>query len=239
MGTVIEKTVQILKLVASQEHCTLKSLCQVTGYKKSALCQMLRSMTETNLLLRDHRGEYHTGALFSDLTETREGTLQRQKLIESVAVDLKTASGSNVTVATLRNGKYRRLFSCCSFRVTRLTSTAPDEEHFYRNATGRVLLANAPAEQRLRIIDALGLPSQEEWREAAEDQESLLAELEKIRHQNYAELLGPKSYYLASPVSCGPEHTLLAVGIGTVPAQAKNKEKFLELLQKAAQRFEP
>ena len=58
MGTVIEKTVQILKLVASQEHCTLKSLCQVTGYKKSALCQMLRSMTETNLLLRDHRSPF-------------------------------------------------------------------------------------------------------------------------------------------------------------------------------------
>lgn len=238
MGSVVEKTAQILKLVASQEHCTLKTLCEVTGYKKSALCQMLRSMTETNLLLKDHRGEYHTGPLFNDLAERKEGMLQRQKLIESVAVDLNTASGANVTVATLRNGKYRRLFSCCSFRVTRLTATAPDEEEFYRNATGRVLLANAPAELRLRIIDSMGLPSSEEWREAAEDQESLLAQLEKIRQQNYAEFLSGKSYFLARPVCCAPELPLLAIGIGTVPAQLKNKEKFLELLQKAAGRFE-
>ena len=167
MGSVIEKTVQVLKLVASQEHCTLKTLCAAMGSKKSALCQMLRSMTETGLLLKDCKGEYHTGPLFSDLSEKRENTLNLQKRIESVAVDLNTASGANVTVATIRNGKYKRLFSCCTFKVTRLMPTAPDEENFYGNATGRILLANAPSEVKLKIIDRLGLPAPGEWKKYA------------------------------------------------------------------------
>lgn len=239
MGSVIEKTAQILRLVTFQEHCTLKSLCAATGYKKSALCQMLRSMVETELLLRDHRGEYHTGPLFSDLTENREDKCRNQKLIESIAVDINTVCGANVTVATLRNGKYRRLFSCCSVRVTRLTATAPDEEHFYRNATGRVLLAHAPAELRLKIIDRLGLPDRDQWPEGAEDQESLLRELEKIRQANCAEVIseGGRNYYLASALRCTGDQLPVAIGIGTAPAEAKNREKFLGLLRKAAEKF--
>ena len=241
MGLVIKKTVQVLKLVASQEHCTLKTLCEATGSKKSALCQMLRSMVETNLLLRDSRGEYHIGSLFSDLSGERDEKLRRQKLIESIAVDLNTSSGASVTVATIRDSKYRRLFSCCSFRVTRLTPTAPDEEHFYGNATGRVLLANAPAALRLKIIDNLGLPSQEEWPEAAADQESLLAELEQIRRRNYAEVYRGegRSYYIACAVPKEtPESMPLAIGLGGSGADKTKKEKFLELLHTAAQRFE-
>lgn len=241
MGLVIKKTVQVLKFVASQEHCTLKTLCTATGSKKSALCQMLRSMVETGLLLRDSKGEYHIGPLFSDLSGERDEKLRQQKLIESVAVDINTASGANVTVATIRDSKYRRLFSCCTFRVTRLTPTAPDEENFYGNATGRVLLANAPASLRLRIIDNLGLPSEQEWPEASADQESLLAELEKIRRQNYAEVCrgNASNYYIACAAPREtPEAMPLAIGIGSRAADKNKKEKFLELLHQAAERFE-
>lgn len=241
MGLVIKKTVRVLKLVASQEHCTLKTLCEATDSKKSAMCQMLRSMVETNLLLRDSRGEYHIGPLFSDLSGERDEKLRRQKLIESIAVDINTACGASVTVATIRNSKYRRLFSCCTFRVTRLTPTAPDEENFYGNATGRVLLANAPAALRLKIIDTLGLPSPQEWPECSADQESLLAELEKIRRQNYAEVYrgNDKSYYIACAAAREtPDSMPLAIGIGSSAADRVKKEKFLELLRHAAQRFE-
>lgn len=239
MGAVIEKTAQVLKLVSSQEHCTLKSLCEATGSKKSALCQMLRSMVETELLLRDHHGEYHIGPLFSDLSEEREEKCRSQKLIESIAVDINTACGATVTVATLRNGRYRRLFSCSSCRVTRLMATAPDEEHFYRNATGRILLAHAPADLRLRIIDRLGVPLASEWAEASEDQETLLKELEKIRQSDCAEVFsqGGQNYFLACALRRSGDQLPLAIGIGTAPAGRKNKEKFLELLHKAAEKF--
>ena len=241
MGSVIEKTVQVLKLVASQEHCTLKTLCTAMGSKKSALCQMLRSMTETGLLLKDVKGEYHTGPLFSDLAEKRENNLNRQKLIETVAVDLNAASGANVTVATIRNGKYKRLFSCCTFKVTRLTPTAPDEDNFYGNATGRVLLANAPSEVKLRIIDRLGLPSPQEWQAGSENQEALLAELEKIRRENHADLFcnGARNYYIAATVPGAAAGLIpLAIGLGLPGAQSEKKEFFLKLLFQAVKRFE-
>lgn len=238
MGSVIEKTVQILRLVSLREHCTLKSLCEVTGYKKSALCQMLRSMVEQGLLLRDHKGEYHTGPLFSDLADERNSKLRRQKLIESAAVDINTACGENVTVATLSNGKYKRLFSCCTLRVTRLTATAPGEEKFYRNATGRILLAHAPAEMRLKIIDRLGLPAPAEWPECSGSQESLLAELEKIRQQNFAEVKLGRDYFVACSVNAHERDAMpLAMGIGTGSGKAGDKEKFAELLRQAAERF--
>lgn len=240
MGSVIEKTVQVLKLVASQEHCTLKTLCAAMGSKKSALCQMLRSMTETGLLLKDCKGEYHTGPLFSDLSEKRENTLNLQKRIESVAVDLNTASGANVTVATIRNGKYKRLFSCCTFKVTRLMPTAPDEENFYGNATGRILLANAPSEVKLKIIDRLGLPAPGEWLEGSENQEALLAELEKIRKENYVDLFCNdfRSYYIATSVPGETPGTMpLAIGLGLPGAKSEKKEFYLQLLSQAVKRF--
>ena len=239
MGQVIDKTVRILKLVASQEHCTLKSLCLVTGFKKSALCQQLRSMLENGLLLRDTVGEYHLGPLFSDLAALREENLLLRKTAESVAADLNTACGENITIATIRNGKYRRLFSCSSFRITRLTATAPDEECFYGNATGRVLLAEAPAELRLRIIDRIGLPSPEDWPEGAGDSESLLGELEKIRKQGYAEVLLPRrtECYIAS--GCPRVNAGLPVAAGiSVPRSRYDRVKFLELLRQALRRFE-
>ena len=169
MGQVIDKTVKILKLVAVQEHCTLKSLCTVTGYKKSALCQQLQSMVNNGLLLRDNAGEYHLGPLFSDLAARREENMLFRKTAESIAIDLNTACGGDITIATVRNGKYRRLFSCTSSLVTRLTANAPDEECFYGNATGRVLLAEASPELRTRIIGSIGLPPEREWSAAAGD----------------------------------------------------------------------
>ena len=239
MGRVIDKTVEILRQVASQEHCTLKSLCLVTGSKKSALCQQLHSMAANGLLLRDLRGEYHLGPLFTDLAARREEKILLRKTAESVATDLNTACGENITIATLRNGKYRRLYSCSSFKITRLTAEAPDEERFYGNATGRVLLAEAPAELRLRIIDSLGLPDPADWPEGAADSESLLAELEKIRRQGYAEVRLPRrtDCYIASGVPRCNAGLPVAVGIG-VPQARYERTKFLELLRQALRRFE-
>ena len=183
MGQVIDKTVKVLKLVAAQKHCSLKSLCAVTGYKKSALCQQLQSMVNNGLLLRDNAGEYHLGPLFSELAAQREENMLFRKTAESIAIDLNTACGGDITIATVRNGKYRRLFSCTSSRVTRLTANAPDEECFYGNATGRVLLAEASPELRTRIICSIGLPTVREWSAAAGDRTTLLEELKKIREQ--------------------------------------------------------
>ena len=110
MGQVIDKTVRILKLVAVQKHCKLNTLCAVTGYKKSALCQQLASMTSNGLLLRDASGEYHIGPLFSNLLALRERKMQLMKMAEAIATDLNSACGESITVATIRNSRYRRLF---------------------------------------------------------------------------------------------------------------------------------
>ena len=239
MGQVIDKTVKVLKLVAAQEHCTLKSLCLVTGYKKSALCQQLQSMVRNGLLLRDSAGEYHLGSLFSDLAARREENVLLRKTAESIAIDLNTACGGDITIATVRNGKYRRLFSCSSFRITRLTANAPDEECFYGNATGRVLLAEAAPELRTRIIGSIGLPSPEEWRAASADMKSLLRELRKIRQQGFAEvfLTRPAKCFIAAGCPGGNAGLPLAVGI-SVPQSGFNETKLLELLRQALGRLD-
>ena len=239
MGQVIDKTVQVLKLVAAQEHCTLKSLCRVTGYKKSALCQQLQSMVRNGLLLRDTAGEYHLGPLFSDLAARREENVLLQKTAESIATDLNTVCGGDITIATIRNDKYRRLFSCTSFRVTRLTANAPDEECFYGNATGRVLLAEASPELRIRIIGRIGLPASEEWPEAAGDMGSLLEELRKIRQQGFAKVFRPPHarYFIAAGCSCGNAGLPVAVGI-SVPQSGFDETKLRELLSQALRRLD-
>ena len=237
MGQVIDKTVKVLKLVAAQKHCTLKSLCAVTGYKKSALCQQLQSMVNNGLLLRDTSGEYHLGPLFSDLVALREENLLFRKTAESIAIDLNTACGGDITIATVRNGKYRRLFSCTSLRVTRLTANAPDEECFYGNATGRVLLAEASPELRTRIIGLIGLPTEREWSEATGDRTTLLQELKKIREQGFASVLRSGRYFIAAGCSIGKSGLPVAVGI-SVPASGFDEKKLRALLLQAIARFD-
>jgi len=239
MGQVIDKTVKVLKLVASQEHCTLKSLCAAAGYKKSALCQQLQSMVRNGLLLRDIAGEYHLGPLFSDLAARREENVLFRKTAESIAIDLNTACGGDITIATVRNGKYRRLFSCTSLRVTRLTANAPDEECFYGNATGRVLLAEASPELRTRIIGAIGLPSAREWPEATGDLKTLLEELKKIREQGFAAVFRsqPGRCFIAAGCANGNAGLPVAVGI-SVPQSGFDETKLLELLRQALHRLD-
>ena len=239
MGQVIDKTVRVLKLVASQEHCTLKSLCAAAGYKKSAFCQQLQSMVRNGLLLRDIAGEYHLGPLFSDLAARREENVLFRKTAESIAIDLNTACGGDITIATVRNGKYRRLFSCTSLRVTRLTANAPDEECFYGNATGRVLLAEASPELRTRIIGAIGLPSDREWPEATGDLKTLLEELKKIREQGFAAVFRsqPGRCFIAAGCANGNAGLPVAVGI-SVPQSGFDETKLLELLRQALHRLD-
>ena len=237
MGQVIDKTVKVLKLVAAQEHCTLKSLCKVTEYKKSALCQQLQSMVNNGLLLRDNAGEYHLGPLFSDLAARREENVLFRKTAESIAIDLNTACGGDITIATVRNGKYRRLFSCTSLRVTRLTAKAPDEECFYGNATGRVLLAEASPELRTRIIGSIGLPPEREWSEATGDRTTLLLELKKIREQGFAMVSQSNRCFIAA--GCTPGNSGLPVAVGiSVPPSGFNEKKLRELLHQALARFD-
>ena len=109
------------------------------------------------------------------------------------------------------------------------------------NATGRVLLANAPSEVKLRIIDRLGLPSPQEWQAGSENQEALLAELEKIRRENHADLFcnGARNYYIAATVPGAAAGLMpLAIGLGLPGAQSEKKEFFLKLLFQAVKRLE-
>ena len=238
MGLVIDKTVRILKLVAVQEHCKLNTLCAVTGYKKSALCQQLASMTSNGLLLRDAAGEYHIGPLFSDLLALRERKMQLMKMAESIATDLNSACGESITVATIRNSRYRRLFSCSSYKITRLTASAPDEERFYGNATGRILLSYASTETRLRILQRLGLPTADDWPDGPANMGELEAALEVIRRQGYAEveLANRTQVFLASGMLYGLSGLPVAIGIN-VPYAQYVREKYLKLLVEAIERI--
>ena len=160
-----------------------------------------------------------------------------RKTAESIANDLNTACGGDITIATVRNGKYRRLFSCTSLRVTRLTANAPDEECFYGNATGRVLLAEASPELRTRIICSIGLPSDREWSKATGDRTTLLEELKKIREQGFATVLKPGQCFIAAGCTIGKSGLPVAVGI-SVPASVFDEKKLRKLLQQALTRFD-
>ena len=151
----------------------------------------------------------------------------------------KAENGGDITIATVRNGKYRRLFSCTSLRVTRLTANAPDEECFYGNATGRVLLAEASPELRTRIIGSIGLPSSAEWPEAAGDLNTLLRELKKIREQGFAAVFRsqPGRCFIAAGCANGNAGLPVAVGI-SVPQSGFDETKLLELLRQALRRLD-
>lgn len=233
MGLVIDKTAKILELVSEKEPCSLKELTVATGMKKPTLFLILKSMAEVGFLCKSADNRYSLGPLLFQLTRQRRNEERIGKLINTAAEQLAQEINEAVTVAAIAGTAYSRLVSVDSNQTVKVSNAVLEEMRFYRNATGRILLAYSDAALVKSIVDNMGLPRPEEW-DGVDSLSKLTAELQKIRAEGIAikSSQDGQAVFIAAPVSGTADGRPLSVGV-SIPAfrfTGKHKENVIAAL---------
>ncbi|MDD3155597.1 MAG: helix-turn-helix domain-containing protein [Victivallaceae bacterium] len=244
MGSVIKKTVQILECAAAMEPCSLAELTDATGMKKPALYQILKSLTETGMLEKDNRRKYHLGSRLFQLTMRRRKRDALRYWGERIAQETGKELGESITIAAILDGHYRRIAVENTRHSIRVVEFAYEDGRFYRNATGRMLLAQLPEQTRNKIIAEDGLPTLEEWPEIGVGA-TLESALQKIAALGIAEASsadGQAVYLAVAPASgqrSAQECIPIAVGcnLPSFRFTDAHRKYILETMWKAADRL--
>lgn len=218
MGMVIEKTAKILTLVKEHEPCSLKELTELTGMKKPALYLTLKSLVEVEFLSKSSGNQYSLGDGLFRLTSQRQENETAMQLVNEAAREIAAELNESVSVASIEGLEYHRLFMVDSNQTVKVSDVIFGEKKFYRNATGRMLLASADDSLRAKIVDGIGLPDKNDWR-GINDIGLLKAELDKIKKDGISrkDTDDGQAVFIAVPVANWTGGMPLAIGV-SIPA---------------------
>lgn len=220
MGLVIEKTSRILDIVSKKEPCSLLELTECTGMKKPTLFLILKSMVKVGMLEKNPENMYSLGKKLFELTAGRKCDRKLTEAAEEAGTMLNSVINEGVIVSGISDFEYQILFSIDSKRLVKVSNITIAEKSFYRNATGRLLLAHSPERVRNKIIERKGLPQFSEW-PGISSLEELHQELDRIKKMEFLEKLSDEAVFVACPVY-GPGKEIYAIGIN-IPAYRYNE----------------
>ena len=215
---VIEKTAKILELVKEHEPCSLKHLTELTGMKKPALYLTLKSLVEVEFLSKSADNQYSLGEALFRLTSQRQENESAMRLVNEAARQIAAELNESVSLASIEGLEYHRLFMVDSNQTVKVNDVIFGEKKFYRNATGRMLLASSEEKLRTKIIDRIGLPGEDDWR-GIKDSGVLKAELVKISKDGICrkDTDDGQAVFIAVPVANWTGGLPLAIGV-SIPA---------------------
>lgn len=237
MIQVLQRAVRVLGILAEREPMTLAELTEATGLKKPTLCLILKSMVELGCLEKAGSGIYITGSKLQELAALPRRRSTVRSLAEQAAAHLAEEVRESVVAAVAYHG-IRYTIAQASYRQALMVDASVQAKgNFYTNATGRILLAFMPTEEREAIITRDGMPAQAVWAEAATES-GLHQALAMIREKRLMEMqtAGGTVAFISVPVF-GPDQTVwLALGV-SLPASrclGDHREQIITGLQKSA-----
>jgi len=117
-----------------------------------------------------------------------DGRHYRQELYQIADPEVDNCArmlGQSVLLAT-RHGGWRQILCHHNYNPNMMIyCSQPRYNDLYFTASGRLLLAYAPETELVNIVDETGLPTAEQWPEAAVSMDALKAELQRIRNDRF------------------------------------------------------
>ncbi len=238
MGSVIAKAVRVLRHLSELEPCSLKSVSALSGYKKPALCMMLRSMSSCGLVSRLSDGAYYLGPqVFQFSGQSADESALWPRVARRYGNHLSRLSGAAVTVALLQSCKYVRLLPQDKQPVSFRQDLSHPWPIFYRSATGRLLLSRGSSEFQSEVLREYGLPPRSLWPEVGSEAD-FYRELLRLSERGYAEVLAGNGriLYLGAGLNLHPAAPPAALGLGLPAAEfaGARKELLLSALAQAS-----
>jgi len=177
-----ETSMSVLEAVVGHAPATLSELAEHTGLATSTLYTHLRTLIETEYVVRKGR-QYEPAVKLFHLGELTRHRDDRYDLARRAVSDLASRVGEEVNFSIEEYGRSFVLFE----EIPSPTGDgfqAGRHFHMHSSASGKAMLA-AYSEERVRdIVDRQGLPAFTD--RTITDYDALLAELETVREQGYA-----------------------------------------------------
>lgn len=238
MIKVLHKADRVLWLVANREVISFTDIQNATGFHKSTLSNLLKSLVELGLLRRDDQGLVRTGHRLATLAE-RDVLAGR---LSGIAVGAVRGIGvrlqGRVVMAVLKGAQRHILADYEPASSLRVSADGYDDLLLYSTSTGRILLAFATRKQRDLIVDTQGLPDRTWWPEGG-SKTTLFKALDAIKAQGHVFVRNPDGLteMTAVPV-CYPDGSFCGgVGVATPSFRmdAARRKEFLDVLKTGAE----
>ncbi len=186
MIKVVPKIVMLLDLFCDGSEYSFAEITRHCGLTSSNISHLLNSLCESGVLVRTGHGSYRRGERLIRWS----GGNDRFVLLKSIAercADNVVSQLNELAVVGLRYQGQR--LTLVKRRPEKSLQVNPEPRKLYPadwycTACGRILLAYMDKEEVAEVVRHCGLPEKKIWPQAV-TQPKLLAELEKIREQEY------------------------------------------------------
>ena len=205
MIQVLARGLGILEELPSRGSASVKELAELTGLKKSTLCNILKTLTQLGYVTKAERGSYRLGPKLGEIARPQLQQDALARLGREAVLALADATRESAQLVVLRDGE-RYIVAEGRSRQDLIVNTVTQDVTAAGSATGRVILAHrSEAERQDALQEAQG---------AGESPDELRAALETIREEGLCEnrprdreVVG-----LGVPVFCG-EVVVAALGV--------------------------
>ena len=183
----VKKAMDMLKIISNAPNgeINLKELSELMGIPKTTCFHILNTLCAGDFVERvNHHGLYALGPMIHYVT--RNGKYQQEliRLCYPVMNWIRRQTNQTVLLSVLnKNSKYIVHYINGERPLTVKGNIYMG--HVYETATGRVLVSNLDEERRMEFLHSKGLPTAEQWPEAAANA-ALRQEMRRIRSQGYA-----------------------------------------------------
>lgn len=182
---VLHKTIDILEVLRrTQNGLALADLAERVKMPKPTVYRILATLESRGYLDRLDGGSYR---LARKLFESTHDTTLEQRLLRAARPTMERLSGickETLNLGVLDGGEVLVIDTVESPQAVRMSSKIGNRRYPHSTALGKVLLADLPEREMLRLIRGKGMPRFTS-RTIANEQE-LIVELERVRTQGFA-----------------------------------------------------
>jgi DNA-binding IclR family transcriptional regulator len=177
-------SLQLVDHILELEGASLSELVEATGLARSTVHSHLATLAEYGYVVNEDN-RYYLGAKFCHLGDYVRTRKEYHRIAEEAVARLAEESSMDADFAVEEHGRIISLYGNLEFANSPRFLIDGSPFHVHTTASGKAIVAEYD-EQRVReIVDRWGLPAATPHSITTE--ENLLAELERVRDQGYAE----------------------------------------------------
>lgn len=213
MIQIIEKVFNILDIISKEEKLQLKDIAEGTGIKKTALSNILKSLSEAGVIEKVDGNKYQIGPRLTPIISPRMNRNKLAELADETARLLAAEINEASLVSVLFEGERYLIANSNASRSVTVDANFNKRPTICNTATGRVLMAFADEDALARAIDKNGFPC-ERW-DNIRSMPELKKAFEKIHRDKTAILFSGdgEAVSLAVPVFAANGRLAAALGV--------------------------
>lgn len=181
----LDNALQLLDLLSEKENLGLAEITKSLGMSKASVFRMLYTLEKRSFINKSEDAKYNLGMKFvryGNIVTERQNIVQKSRPYMQRLRDTFNET-AHLAIIT-QSGKMVFIYKEYSDSTIQMTSRVGTEKEAYCTATGKVLLAYLPREEREGIAHAYNY--QQYTSTTITSAKALLAELSRIREQGYS-----------------------------------------------------